>query len=216
MSVVVRLDGVTKHWPGGAGLAPTSFDVHSGEIVVVQGRSGTGKSTMLSVLAGWTPCDEGQVSWLGSLEGEVHSTWRGIAVVPQVIGALRELTIRENVALPMRLAGMGLDEANRAASDALVALGLAHEAERAIEEVSVGQQQRMAVARAVVVKPLLLLADEPTCHQDPVSTARVLAALRTVTDTGGACVVATHDDAVAAVADRIVSLEALSASAGAP
>ena len=199
---------LAKRWADGAGLQPFSFTLSSGELVVVRGRSGSGKSTLLSLLAGWIEPDGGSLTRRGAWsDGGVDRTWRGTAILPQVIATIAELTMTENVALPLQLAGWSRHVAHDQARDMLRRLGLADEAERAASDTSLGQQQRMALARAAVIEPIVLLADEPTSHQDAGHIAVVLGLLRALVAAGSCIVVASHDHAVADVADRILDLD---------
>jgi putative ABC transport system ATP-binding protein len=198
-----------KWWADGAGLRPVSFTLAAGELVVVRGRSGSGKSTLLALLAGWASPDSGELRRLGpwslTTAGE---SWRATAILPQVLAPIAELTMTENVALPLRLSGTKWTEARRRARAVLERLDLSSEADRAATDSSLGQQQRMALARAVVIDPVVLLADEPTSHQDAGHTSAVLAVLRAVVAAGTCAVVASHDPAVAEVADRVLDLDA--------
>jgi putative ABC transport system ATP-binding protein len=137
----------------------------------------------------------------------VERTWRGTAILPQVLAPIAELTMTENVALPLRLSGSSWPVARRHARAILDELDLADEAERAATDSSLGQQQRMALARAAVIAPIVLLADEPTSHQDAGHIATVLALVRSVVAGGTCAVVASHDPAVAAIADRVLDLD---------
>ena len=208
IDVLVAVHNAAKHWDATSGLEPVSFTVRRGEVVVVRGRSGSGKSTLLALLAGWCTPDAGEVVRADEIAvGDVWRTWAGTAIVPQVLGLVEELSVVENVATVLRLAGRSARESAAAATEALIRLDLLDLSSRLPRETSLGQQQRLAVARASVGRPLLLLADEPTCHQDGAHGATVLAELRSVADAGGGVVVASHDDAVAAAADRVVSLD---------
>jgi len=183
--VVHALDGV-------------SIDIEAGEVVALLGPSGSGKSSLLHLLCGWEEPDEGSVAW--SPEART-GTWAGTAVVPQSLGLLDELSIAENVALPLRLSRSSGD-----VDGLLDSLGIARLRDRAVGEVSMGEQQRAAVARALVARPRLLLADEPTSHLDHVLVEEVFAHLRAAALTGTAVVVATHDPAGLERADRVVHL----------
>jgi putative ABC transport system ATP-binding protein len=199
---------LAKRWADGAGLQPFSFTLSSGELVVVRGRSGSGKSTLLSLLAGWTEPDGGRLDRLGAWsERGIDRTWHGTAILPQVIGTIAELTMMENVALPLRLSGCTRDIANARARQALAQLDLTDEADRAASDTSLGQQQRMALARAAVIEPVVMLADEPTSHQDSGHIVTVLELFRSMVAAGSCIVVATHDHAVADVADRVLDLD---------
>jgi putative ABC transport system ATP-binding protein len=126
-------------------------------------------------------------------------------VVPQKLGLLEDLTVRENVAYPARLAGTSLDDRDRV-DELLARLGLDLLAERRPSETSVGEQQRTAIARALLLRPTLVVADEPTGHQDRGWTEKVFAELRAACDDGTACVMATHDETSKRFLDRTLSI----------
>ena len=198
--VVARVDCVRKtfHRAGEDVVAVdgVSLDVHAGRLAALVGRSGSGKTTVLNLLAGWERPDAGTVSVPGT-------AWEDVAVLPQRFGLLPELSVRENVAYPLRLAG---DPAAERVDDLLEALDLTELADRSPSETSIGQQQRSALARALVARPRVLLADEPTGHQDAGSALAVVRALRGVAERGTACLVATHDEEVAGLCDERVAL----------
>ena len=207
-SQLAAASDLAKRYADGAGLQPFSFTLASGELVVVRGRSGSGKSTLLALLAGWIAPDGGQLVRLGPWgEGGIDRTWKGTAILPQVIAPILELTMTENVAMALRLTGMPRRPANARAQEILAALDLTDEAGRAASDTSLGQQQRMALARAAVIDPIVLLADEPTSHQDAGHIATVLELMRSMVVRGSCIVVATHDHAVADVADRVFDLD---------
>ena len=135
------------------------------------------------------------------------SSWRHTSVVPQVLANVAELSVRENVAMPMRLAGTSATEAMSTAVDIIDRLALGEQAARRPGEISVGQQQRLAVARAVAMRSTLLLADEPTSHQDAAHAGVVMAAIERAAADGAAVLVASHDPAAVNVADRIVQFD---------
>ena len=176
-----------------------------GELVALVGPSGSGKSSLLGVLAGWEPPDAGQLTWAAS--GRGAPGWAELATVPQALGLLDDLAVRENVALPVRLS-LGRRRATEGRTEELLGLfGLAELADRSPSETSLGQQQRAAVARALVLTPQLVLADEPSAHQDAAWVHDVFAALRQVVhDRGAACLVATHDPDALRFADRVLYL----------
>ena len=199
---------LAKRWDDDAGLKPVSFTLSTNELVVVRGRSGSGKSTLLALLADWVAPDGGQLIRLGPWGANgVHREWRGTAILPQVIAPIAELTMTENVALPLQLSGLVRQDAQDRARAMLDRLDLHDESERAASDASLGQQQRMALARAAVIKPIMLLADEPTSHQDAGHIATVLELARSMVAGGTCIVVASHDAAVADVADRILDLD---------
>ena len=155
------------------------MELRGGQVVALQGRSGSGKSTLLALLAGWCGPDEGALRRAGHLaEDGRWATWSGTAIVPQVLGLAEELSVAENLEHVLRLGGVARAARERRVEEVLDALDLAAQRHRLPRETSLGQQQRVAVGRAVIAAPVLLLADEPTCHQDPAHAAAVLAVLR--------------------------------------
>ncbi len=196
---VIELRQASRLWDGEAGLHPIDLQVDAGELVVIKGRSGSGKSTLLALVAGVCPPGSGTVAVLGR-RPTLDMAWSELAIVPQVLALSAELSIGENV-------DDCAPRADRAAVGALLhRLDVIELADRTISEVSMGQQQRAAVARAMVADPKVLLADEPTSFQDDIHTAVVVEALRHAADRGAAVLVATHDDMVAATADRVIEL----------
>ena len=126
---------LTKRWGEGVGLQPVSFALSSGELVVVRGRSGSGQSTLLALLAGWIEPDGGNLTRTGAWgAGGIDRTWTGTALLPQVIAIIAELTATENVALPLQLAGMRRNLARSRASEVLDRLDLTDEADRAASD----------------------------------------------------------------------------------
>ena len=207
-TMLAEATDLAKHWADGAGLQPFSFTLSTSELVVVRGRSGSGKSTLLALLAGWIEPDGGRLERLGPWAAAgVEETWKGTTILPQVIGTISELTVTENVALPLRLSGCSRDLADQRAREMLAQLDLGDEADRAASDTSMGQQQRMALARAAVIDPIVLLADEPTSHLDAGHITNVLELLRAMVTAGSCIVVASHDHAVADIADRVLDLD---------
>ncbi len=196
---MIELRQASRLWDGEAGLHPIDLHVDAGELVVIKGRSGSGKSTLLALVAGLCQPGSGTVSVLGR-RPTLDMAWSELAIVPQVLALSAELSIGENV-------DDCAPRADRAAVGALLhRLDVIELADRTIFEVSMGQQQRAAVARAMVADPKVLLADEPTSYQDDIHTAVVVEALRHAADRGAAVLVATHDDTVAVTADRVIEL----------
>jgi putative ABC transport system ATP-binding protein len=188
--VVHALDGV-------------SLTLASGELVGLIGRSGSGKTTLLNVVAGWERPDSGAIDRGGSTDAVPG--WQQLAVVPQKLGLFDELTVRENLEYPARLSGR-LGEFRGRIDELIENLAIAHLADRYPKETSLGEQQRTAVARALVLSPRLVLADEPTGHQDAVSERRVLEAFGRAAAYGASCLIATHNVLLAPRLDRVLEM----------
>ena len=193
-------------------LEGASLTVESGELVAVTGRSGSGKSTLLNLCGGLDQPTHGRVTVddtdLADLDAAALSALRRrrIGVVFQHGNLLPTLTARENVALPLELDGAPTREAHCAADAALREVTDADLAERYPDELSGGEQQRVAIARGLVGERGLLLADEPTGALDETTGEGVLALLRRRCDAGAAALLVTHDPAQASWADRVVRL----------
>ncbi|MEV5767641.1 ABC transporter ATP-binding protein [Micromonospora sp. NPDC052213] len=192
-------------------LAGASLRVHEGEVLAVMGSSGSGKSTLLHCLAGIVRPDSGQVLFAGrdlaTLTDAERSALRreSFGFVFQFGQLVPELTCLENVALPLRLDRVGRREAERRATEWLDRLEVAEVAGKRPGEVSGGQGQRVAVARALVTRPRVVFADEPTGALDSLNGERVMRLLTAAArETGAAVVLVTHEARVAAYSDREV------------
>ena len=210
----VRLRGVSKAYDDGATrhdvLAGIDLDVAAGELVALLGPSGSGKSTLLNIIAGLDAPDGGTVEVsgrdLGALNerGRTLLRRRDIGFVFQFFNLIPTLTVLENVLLPLELTG-GRDEEKARAL--LERVGLADRERAFPEELSGGEQQRIAIARALAHDPKLLLADEPTGNLDSATGARVLDLLTgLVRERGTAMVIATHSHEVVDRAHRVLTL----------
>jgi putative ABC transport system ATP-binding protein len=184
-------------------LAGVDLVVPPGEVVAIAGRSGSGKTTLLMIITGWDRPDAGTVSVGGAPVGDGGPAWSDLAILPQSLGLLDELTLSENVGLPRRLAP---DRAGGDPAALMEQLGIAHLADRYPDEVSLGEQQRAALARAATVGPHLLVADEPISHQNREWARVMMSTLRDLATEGTACVLATHDPIAFAGADRVLDL----------
>ena len=214
---VLRLERLGKRYSPDR---PALFDgleleLRQGEYLAIMGESGVGKSTLLNLLAGLDRPDSGRVL----LEGIDLSTLnddavtllrrRAVGFVFQAFHVLPYLSAEENVALPLDLLGVSEPERGRRAALMLAAVGIAPLARRYARELSGGEIQRIAIARAVVHRPRLLLADEPTGNLDPRSAAQILELLRAqVKENAGAGILITHSRTAAETADRIMVLDA--------
>jgi putative ABC transport system ATP-binding protein len=172
--------------------------VEPGEVVIIRGRSGSGKTTLLNLLAGWQTPDSGSVKW--SIDRP--ELWENVAVVPQSLGLLPELTLGENIGLPGRLAD---DDDN--VQDIAEKLEIGHLMDRPTTGASLGEQQRAAIARALIRRPALLLADEPSSHQDLERLHLVWRLISEAAAAGTAVIAATHDPDGFTYADRILDLQ---------
>jgi ABC-type lipoprotein export system ATPase subunit len=197
---LIRCGGAARTFGSGAAatvaLQPTDLELFAGDTVALVGPSGSGKSTLLHLMAGLDDPTVGSVSWPAI--GDRAALRPGpVAVVFQGPSLLPPLTVIENVALPLILDGTAEGPARAAAAAALERLELTELADKLPEEISGGQAQRVAAARALAGQPRLLLADEPTGQLDRVNGAQVVTALLTAArHTGAALVIATHDPTV--------------------
>jgi len=212
--VVVR--DVRKTYSGGDepvnALDGVSFSVLPGEMVALMGPSGCGKSTLLNLVgcvdlpsSGDVLVDERRTSDLGDDALTLLRRDR-VGTIFQFFNLLPALTAHENVALPLVLQKRPPAEIARRVDEALASVGLAGKARAYPSQLSGGQSQRIAIARAIVHRPAILLADEPTGNLDSVSGESVLALLRSFADAGQAIVMATHSSDAAGVCDRTLRM----------
>lgn len=213
MTVLLEARALRKAFVRTEALRGVSMEVGSGETVAITGPSGSGKSTLMLCLAGVLRPDGGEVVYDGQrLDrlGETERTRlrrREMGIVLQFGQLVPELTAVQNVALPLLLEKATRGSARRAALAALERLGVENVASQVPAELSGGQAQRVAVARALVTRPRVVLADEPTGSLDTVAGDQVLTQLlAAVRDTGAALVMVTHENRVAARADREIVL----------
>jgi ABC-type lipoprotein export system ATPase subunit len=205
-----------KEYGQGAGLVRAldgvDLEVASGETLAVMGPSGCGKSTLLHLLGGLERPSAGEV-WLEgrrvdrlSEKALARVRRRAIGFVFQAFHLMDELTAVENVEMPALLAGRAPRAARRQAAELLEQVGLADRAEHLPSALSGGECQRVAIARALSNEPLVLLADEPTGNLDSVATLDVLRLLDSLRSAGQTLLIVTHDDRIAATADRLISM----------
>jgi cell division transport system ATP-binding protein len=198
---MIRFDRASKRYPNGReALTNSSFDIHDGEMVFLTGRSGAGKSTILKLIALLERPTRGLVMVNGHNTAALSSRKipafrREIGVVFQDHRLLTERSIFDNVALPLHAAetGITLKEIDKRVRAALDQVGLLDRANSLPLELSVGEQQRVGIARAVVGKPKLIVADEPTGNLDPGLSLEVMGVFRRFNDVGVTVVIATHD-----------------------
>jgi putative ABC transport system ATP-binding protein len=215
-AVLVHARGLSKDYGSGEGLVraldAVDLDVNRGEAVAVMGPSGCGKSTLLHLIGGLNRPSAGQLSVAGQRVDELseralaHLRRDEIGFVFQAFQLMDELTAQENVELPALLAGYPPNQARARATALLEQVGLADRARHLPSMLSGGQRQRVAIARALVNDPEIVLADEPTGNLDSASAFDVLSLLGDLHAKGLTLVIVTHDERIAATADRLISM----------
>jgi putative ABC transport system ATP-binding protein len=187
-------------------------EARDGELTLLLGPSGSGKTTLLSCLAGLLTPAAGRVcvgeTEVTSLDGAALANYRrhGVGIVFQAFNLIPSLNARENVAAPLRLAGTARAAANARAEQLLERVGLEDRMRHRPGKLSGGQQQRVAIARALAHDPPLIVADEPTAHLDYVQVESVLELIRSLARPGRLVIVATHDERMTPLADRVIDL----------
>jgi putative ABC transport system ATP-binding protein len=216
---MVQIQNVSKTYPAPGGgeevhaLREVDLSIAAGELVAVIGPSGSGKSTLLHAMGGLSAPTGGRVSVNGTdvydlgAEARTALRLREIGYVFQIFNLVPYLTCLENVVLPAYLAGVPRGEARGRALQMLERLGIAGRRAHRPGELSVGERQRVGIARAMANQPRVLLADEPTGNLDAVSADQVMSILRELNEEGQTVVIVTHDPRLAAQAPRIVRLD---------
>jgi cell division transport system ATP-binding protein len=211
---MIQLFHVTKEYPGEPpALADVTLEVGKGEFVFLTGPSGAGKSTLLRLIFCAEAPSSGQLLLFGRnvarvSPGEIPWVRRHIGVVFQDFKLLGERTIGENVALPLEVRSLPRAEIRRKVRGLLRSVGLEHRADKFPPSLSGGEQQRVAVARALAADPALLLADEPTGNLDADRTLEVMELLAAANARGTTVVIATHDRSLLQrYTRRVVALE---------
>jgi putative ABC transport system ATP-binding protein len=213
---IVRTRGLRKEYGSGEGLVravdEVDLEVAPGEAVAIMGPSGCGKSTLLHLLGGLDRPSAGEL-WLEgrridrlSERGLAQFRRHDVGVVFQAFHLMDELTAQENVELPALLAGRSPREARRRARELLGQVGLSDRAGHLPSALSGGQRQRVAIARSLANEPRIVLADEPTGNLDSGATLEVLRLFDSLHAAGLTFIVVTHDERIAATADRMISM----------
>jgi putative ABC transport system ATP-binding protein len=213
---LIHLDGVTKVFITDEvethALSGIHLSIRNGEYVSIAGPSGCGKSTLLSILGLLDSPTHGQYHLNGnpvanlSLQERARVRNREIGFIFQAFNLIGDLTVYENVELPLTYRGMGSAERKQLVHEALEKVGIAHRTKHYPSQLSGGQQQRVAVARALVGHPSILLADEPTGNLDSKNGEAVMELLRSLNRTGSTICMVTHDPRFARHADRTIHL----------
>ena len=212
-SPVFSVAAVTKNYGARRVLDAVSFTVAAGERLALTGPSGSGKTTLLNCLGGVDRPDSGEITLNGlridqlDSDGLARLRREHVGTVFQFFHLLPTLTAEENIALPLHLLGVAAPERRRHVQGFLERIGLTHRAAALPAQLSGGEQQRIAIARALIHQPDLILADEPTGNLDSVNGANILALLRELTDeTRTALILVTHSEEAAAICQNRIHL----------
>ena len=212
---MIRFDQVVKRYPGGQeALRQVSLEVNKGEMVLLTGHSGAGKTTLLRLAAAIERPTAGTITVGGQNLSRLGN--RGIPYLRRNFGLvfqdhklLYDRSVFENVVLPLRVTGFGAREAGSRVRAALDKVGLLAREQSNPVELSGGEQQRVCIARAIVHRPAILLADEPTGNLDPENARNIVALFEVFQQVGATILVATHDaDAFRGSAPRVITLSA--------
>ena len=211
---MIQFDNVSKRYSGGQdALLRLSFEIARGEMVFLTGPSGAGKSTLLKLVMLIERPTAGQVV-VGGQSLRDFTSWdipyhrRGIGVVFQDHQLLRDRSVYDNVALPLRIAGYPRREIGRRVRAALDKVGLLNKEKHNPVTLSGGEQQRVGIARAVVNKPRVILADEPTGNLDPQLSAEIMQLFEQFQQVGVTVLIASHDmSLIASMPNRILTLQ---------
>jgi putative ABC transport system ATP-binding protein len=210
---VLKLVSVTKRFGARAVLNGVSLELAAGDYVAITGESGIGKSTLLNAIAGLEPVDSGRIIFdrkeITGLDDDALALLRRdkFGFVFQAFHVLPHLTVQENVGLPLLLRKTPTEQIQSKSKSMLAAVGLGGREASMPRELSGGELQRVAVARALVGGPALVLADEPTGNLDPENASQVLLLIRKlVKEAGSAAILATHSAQAAAGCDRVYCL----------
>lgn len=213
---LIEISNLAKHYISGEetveALRGVNLSISAGEFVAIMGQSGSGKSTLLSVLGGMNHPTEGEVEMAGvklyTLPGEKLADFRAqnLGFVFQSFHLIPYLTALENVMLPLAIAKMNNQEKRAKAKEALEQVGLAAKVDRLPNQLSGGEQERVAIARSIVNKPHILLADEPTGNLDSKTSDEVMGLFRELNKSGQTVVMVTHNPENCAYTDRTIFL----------
>lgn len=214
---VIELKNVSKIYPMGNtevhALDKVNLKIKKGDFIAIFGPSGSGKSTLMHLVGCLDLPTKGKVFLEGrdisNFSGSELATIRGktIGFVFQTFNLLRTLTILENVELPLIFQGVDVDDRRDKATKIIELVGLKHRINHVPTELSGGEQQRVAVARAMITNPRILLADEPTGNLDSKTGKKIMENLKEINRKGKTVVVVTHDASLASYADRIINLK---------
>ncbi len=209
---IISFSHVTKKYPGDVtAVSEISLEINEGELVFLTGPSGAGKSTLLKLIAGMEKPSGGMLQVSGQDMRKLNRTTlpflrRKLGLIMQQQRLLTDRDVLANVMLPLIIGGATQQEANERASVALGRVGMQGKSHAMPKTLSGGEQQRVSIARAIVHKPRIILADEPTATLDRENGRMVLEMLEAFNHAGVTCVISTHDDRLLQDADRVVEL----------
>lgn len=214
---LIKIENLTKHYSSDGetveALRGIDISIEAGEFITIMGQSGSGKSTLLSVLGGMNHPTSGDIEMAGiriyDLPGEKLADFRAenLGFVFQSFHLIPYLTALENVMLPLAIVSMKTADKKAAARNALERVGLGKKTDRLPNQLSGGEQERVAIARAIVNNPHILLADEPTGNLDSKTSDEVMALFRELNDAGQTVVMVTHNADNGRYADRTITLK---------
>lgn len=216
-NIVYKVNDLVKVYPIGdtgiTALRGVTFEIYEGEFLVIMGPSGSGKTTLLNLLSGIDFPSSGYVMFRGMRLSSLRESelerlrLEKIGIVFQFLNLIRRMTARENIELPMISLGIPGEERLRRVDELSSKLGIRDKIDKLVEELSGGEQQRVAIAAALANDPEVILADEPTAELDSENISRVINLFKEEVGRGKTVVVNTHDPRVAREADRVVMLE---------
>lgn len=210
---MIEFENVSKQYNrGGYALQDISFSIPDGELVFLAGPSGAGKSTLLKMIAGIEKPSSGRIIVNGQditrlRAGSIPYLRRKLGLILQDQHLLNDRNVLSNVMLPLIVTGASATEADGRARAALEKVGLADKASAYPLELSGGEQQRIAIARAIVNRPKIILADEPTAFLDRDNANKVLNALKAFRSAGVTCLISSHDEQFLDQASRVIYLQ---------
>ncbi len=210
---MIEAYNLTKKYNGTVALSQVTMSISRGEFVFIVGPSGAGKSTFLKLVIREIVPTSGMLKVFGRnvgrlKRGQVSVLRRNIGMVFQEYRLLEERTVYENVAFALRVTGSSKEEINKRVPLALEMVGLKHKINSMVSGLSGGEKQRVGLARAIVNKPAMIIADEPTGNLDPETTMELMHLLKDINGMGITVIVATHDrEAVDKLQKRVIYLE---------
>ncbi|WP_337982975.1 ABC transporter ATP-binding protein [Lysinibacillus sp. C5.1] len=214
--MLLTLSNVKKtYWNGNKQsiiLKNVNLQIKNGEVIAIKGRSGSGKTSLLNIIAGLTKCDSGQIHFNYnditnlSFDEQLEYRRKNISIITQQFNLLDDRSVFENIALPLNYEKVKKDEKKKKVQEVLNSVGMKDFAYQKTLNLSGGERQRIAIARALVKEPLLLIADEPTGSLDVETEKEILGIIDDLKNKGVTIIIVTHDDNVANICDTVYEL----------